>query len=55
MLANMCEDCFASDIIGDLKGTKEFKASGRQRPARLYTFTEPKVIKLQEKGIIVPF
>ena len=41
--------------LGILKGTKAFKASGRQRPARLYTFTEPKVIKLQEKGIIVPF
>ena len=38
-----------------LEGTKEFKANGRQRPARLYTFTEPKVVKLQEKGIIVPF
>ncbi len=34
---------------------REFKKKGRQRPARLYTFTEPKVIKLQEKGIIVPF
>ena len=41
--------------LGILKGTSEFKANGRQRPARLYTFTEPKVIKLQEKGIIVPF
>ena len=41
--------------LGILKGTREFKASGRQRPARLYTFTQPKVIKLQEKGIIVPF
>ena len=41
--------------LGILKDTKAFKASGRQRPARLYTFTEPKVIKLQEKGIIVPF
>jgi 8-oxo-dGTP diphosphatase len=38
-----------------LEGTKEFKANGRQRPARLYTFTKPKVVKLQEKGIIVPF
>jgi len=38
-----------------LAGTKEFQANGRQRPARLYTFTEPKVVKLQEKGIIVPF
>ena len=41
--------------LGILKGTQDFKANGRQRPARLYTFTEPKVIKLQEKGIIVPF
>lgn len=41
--------------LGILKGTREFQASGRQRPARLYTFTEPKVVKLQEKGIIVPF
>ncbi len=41
--------------LGILKGTREFQANGRQRPARLYTFTEPKVVKLQEKGIIVPF
>ena len=41
--------------LGILKSTREFKAHGRQRPARLYTFTEPKVVKLQEKGIIVPF
>ena len=41
--------------LGILKDTRDFKASGRQRPARLYTFTEPKVVKLQEKGIIVPF
>jgi 8-oxo-dGTP diphosphatase len=41
--------------LGILKGTRGFKANGRQRPARLYTFTEPKVVKLQEKGIIVPF
>lgn len=41
--------------LGILKGTREFRAHGRQRPARLYTFTEPKVVKLQEKGIIVPF
>ena len=41
--------------LGILKDTREFKAHGRQRPARLYTFTEPKVVKLQEKGIIVPF
>ena len=38
-----------------LKDTARFQANGRQRPARLYTFTEPKVVKLQEKGIIVPF
>ena len=41
--------------LGILKGMREFRAAGRQRPARLYTFTEPKVVKLQEKGIIVPF
>ena len=41
--------------LGILKGTRDFKANGRQRPARLYTFTEPNVVKLQEKGIIVPF
>jgi len=41
--------------LGIMKETKEFKSNGRQRPARLYTFMEPKVIKLQEKGIIVPF
>ena len=41
--------------LGILRGTREFQANGRQRPARLYTFTEPKVVKLQEKGIIVPF
>lgn len=41
--------------LGIMKETKQFKSNGRQRPARLYTFTETKVIKLQEKGIIVPF
>lgn len=41
--------------LGILRLTRNYKAIGRQRPARLYTFTEPKVIKLQEKGIIVPF
>lgn len=41
--------------LGILRGTRQFRAAGRQRPARLYTFTEPKVVKLQEKGIIVPF
>ena len=41
--------------LGILRGTQAFSANGRQRPARLYTFTEPKVVKLQEKGIIVPF
>ncbi len=41
--------------LGILKGTQAFKTNGRQRPARLYTFPEPKVVKLQEKGIIVPF
>ena len=41
--------------LGILKDTATFKTQGRQRPARLYTFAEPKVVKLQEKGIIVPF
>jgi 8-oxo-dGTP diphosphatase len=41
--------------LGILKETAQFKTHGRQRPARLYTFTAPKVVKLQEKGIIVPF
>ena len=41
--------------LGILEPTRSFKASGRQRPARLYTFTKPKVVKLQEKGIVVPF
>ncbi len=41
--------------LGILRGTRQFRANGRQRPARLYTFTEPNVVKLQEKGIIVPF
>ena len=41
--------------LGILKSTRQFKTNGRQRPARLYTFAQPTVIKLQEKGIIVPF
>jgi len=41
--------------LGILKDTGEQQVEGRQRPARLYAFTEAKVIKLQEKGIIVPF
>jgi len=41
--------------LGILKATKQFHTNGRARPARLYTFTEPKVIKLQERGIVVPF
>ena len=41
--------------LGILDATKEFRVNGRQRPARLYTFTEPRVVKLQERGIIVPF
>jgi len=38
-----------------LKAAGGFKQEGPQRPARLYTFPEPKVITLQEKGILVPF
>ena len=41
--------------LGILRDTREQRSEGRQRPARLYSFTETKVIKLQEKGIIVPF
>ena len=41
--------------LGILKDTGEQQLEGRQRPARLYSFTETRVIKLQEKGIIVPF
>lgn len=41
--------------LGILRDTKAQRLEGRQRPARLYAFTEAKVIKLQEKGIIVPF
>ena len=41
--------------LGILKATRQFKMNGRQRPARLYAFREPSVIKLQERGILVPF
>lgn len=41
--------------LGILRDTGEQQSQGRQRPARLYAFTETRVIKLQEKGIIVPF
>ncbi|HEX9780768.1 MAG TPA: NUDIX domain-containing protein [bacterium] len=41
--------------LGILRATRQFKMNGRQRPAKLYTFMQPKVIKLQERGIIVPF
>ena len=41
--------------LGVLKDTGEQQIEGRQRPARLYSFTDTRVIKLQEKGIIVPF
>ena len=39
-----------------LKDTREKKTDGGpQRPAKLYSFTDVRVVKLQEKGIIVPF
>lgn len=39
-----------------LKDTGEMKTDGGpQRPAKLYSFTDVRVVKLQEKGIIVPF
>ena len=41
--------------LGILADTGEHKVEGWQRPARLYSFTQTRVIKLQEKGIIVPF
>ena len=41
--------------LGILNNTGERTTEGRQRPARLYSFTEARVIKLQEKGINVPF
>lgn len=41
--------------LGLLKDTHEQRIEGRRRPARLYAFTDTRVIKLQEKGIIVPF
>ncbi len=41
--------------LGILKDTGKYKSEGRRRPARLYSFTETHVIKLQEKGIIAPF
>lgn len=41
--------------LGILKPTREFQSIGRQRPARLYAFPEPNVVKLQERGIIAPF
>ena len=41
--------------LGILKETGEHTVEGRSRPARLYSFTEARVITLQEKGIIVPF
>ncbi|MBI4436883.1 MAG: NUDIX hydrolase [Candidatus Omnitrophica bacterium] len=38
-----------------LKRTGEKRISGPQRPAELYSFTESKVLKLQERGILIPF
>ena len=38
-----------------LKRMGEKKISGPQRPAELYSFTESKVLKLQERGILIPF
>ena len=38
-----------------LKSTDEKRISGPQRPAQLYSFIESKVLKLQERGILVPF
>ncbi len=40
-------------ILKDTGGMKT--DGGPQRPAKLYSFTDVRVVKLQEKGIIVPF
>ena len=38
-----------------LKRTGEERITGPNRPARLYSFTESKVLRLQERGILIPF
>lgn len=38
-----------------LRRTGEKKLGGPQRPAEFYSFTESKVLKLQERGILIPF
>jgi len=38
-----------------LKACEEMKRDKPHRPAQLFSFVEAKVIKLQEKGILVPF
>lgn len=38
-----------------LKRIGEKKMGGPQRPAELYSFTESKVLTLQERGILIPF
>jgi len=38
-----------------LKRTTEKRMNGPQRPAWLYSFTNSKVLRLQERGILVPF
>ena len=38
-----------------LKDLKKMRTVGPKRPARIYSFAETGVVKLQEKGIVVPF
>ena len=41
--------------LGILKDAGQQRAAGRRRPAKLYSFAQSHVVKLQEKGILVPF
>lgn len=41
--------------LGILRNLNQFRTVANNRPARLYSFAEHGVVKLQEKGIIVPF
>ena len=43
------------DLLGVLRATGESRRHGRQRPARLYTFSARRFEKLKDKGILFPF
>jgi 8-oxo-dGTP diphosphatase len=38
-----------------IEETNELRRNGRQRPARLFTSTDPTVVTLKEKGLLAPF